>query len=571
VLSDKVTAGYAGPRAPLCTFTTGPAGRVYLDLRMYLCDPETGRYVCLRAGRGFLVVEELTERSDGRSLVGKEIASRAGRGVLSPEEIAAGVEAAPAGLAWLARLAVLAAAVGLDPPTWPSADLDGDGDVDLVDYALLANSFDATGGATYTWDAENRLVAVTPLAPTASDRKVEFGYDYLGRRVVKRVYVWNGSAWVAPQGATECAVRKFIYDGWRVIMELDGSNGDAVLRKHTWGLDLSGSLEGAGGIGGLLGTLDTAGTTDPGDERTFIYFYDANGNVGQLVETTFGPTCGTIAAHYVYTPYGARLNAAGQNEYGQPFRFSTKWFDAETALGYWGYRYYSPESGRWLSRDPLKEDIGGYNLYAYTGNRPVAVTDPLGGCSRLTPEDKAHMAKALADAKNALRSKCTAEGCCLCKTDSEHCEEDADKIVKALTNVLKNWGNGDNRSNDNVGGYLCWDWCRAFHEAAKSVKSDYWEVDRARLRHVDETKKSRPLHYYVKLSACHTRQSQCQVMIDDGWLNPGAWNFVHKDPWPGDNPNYEPIEFEEPRECDPDAPESDQDFRYTCPPIEACP
>ena len=63
---------------------------------------------------------------------------------------------------------------------------------------------------------------------------------------------------------------KLVYDGWRVILELDGRDADAVQREHTWGLDLSGSLEGAGGIGGLLGTLDTAGTITPADDRTFI-------------------------------------------------------------------------------------------------------------------------------------------------------------------------------------------------------------------------------------------------------------------------------------------------------------
>ncbi|HNQ22352.1 MAG TPA: RHS repeat-associated core domain-containing protein [Phycisphaerae bacterium] len=195
--------------------------------------------------------------------------------------------------------------------------------------------------------------------------------------MLKRVYVWNGSAWAAPEGDGEYAVRKFVYDGWRVIMELDGSNGDAVLREHTWGLDLSGSLEGAGGIGGLLGTHDTLGTAGSGDDRTFIYFYDANGNVGQVLETTAGANCGTVAAHYVYTPYGARLNAPAQNEYAQPFRFSTKWFDEETGLGYWGYRYYSPELGRWMSRDPIEEQ-GGVNLYEYVQSMPLTLSDPTG-------------------------------------------------------------------------------------------------------------------------------------------------------------------------------------------------
>jgi len=59
-----------------------------------------------------------------------------------------------------------------------------------------------------------------------------------------------------------------------------------------------------------------------------------------------------------------------------PIRFSTKYWDAETGLGYWGYRYYSARLGRWLSPDPLEED-GGLNLYAYV-NDPLSGFDPLG-------------------------------------------------------------------------------------------------------------------------------------------------------------------------------------------------
>ena len=43
-------------------------------------------------------------------------------------------------------------------------------------------------------------------------------------------------------------------------------------------------------------------------------------------------------------------------------RFSTKYYDAETDLYYYGYRYYSPSLGRWISRDPIEEE-GGVNLY----------------------------------------------------------------------------------------------------------------------------------------------------------------------------------------------------------------
>jgi len=61
---------------------------------------------------------------------------------------------------------------------------------------------------------------------------------------------------------------------------------------------------------------------------------------------------------------------------------STKYFDDESELAHYGYRYYSPELGRSISRDPLVE-IGGYNVYGFVDNAPAYRIDPLG----LTPWD----------------------------------------------------------------------------------------------------------------------------------------------------------------------------------------
>ena len=58
-------------------------------------------------------------------------------------------------------------------------------------------------------------------------------------------------------------------------------------------------------------------------------------------------------------------------------RFSTKYFDAETGLYYYGYRFYSPELMRWITQDPIGED-GGYNLYEFCMNSPLYIVDPLG-------------------------------------------------------------------------------------------------------------------------------------------------------------------------------------------------
>ncbi len=99
----------------------------------------------------------------------------------------------------------------------------------------------ATGSApqqTYTWDAENRLVRVEPTPGTeqAGNYRTEFAYDYLGRRVEKKVYVRNAgnTAWVLGRHS------KYVWTDWLLLLELNGLQSNSIVRKHTWGLDLAG-------------------------------------------------------------------------------------------------------------------------------------------------------------------------------------------------------------------------------------------------------------------------------------------------------------------------------------------
>jgi len=76
-----------------------------------------------------------------------------------------------------------------------------------------------------------------------------------------------------------------------------------------------------------------------------------------------------------------------------PFRFSLEYFDEETELVYYNFRYYSPDLGRWLNRDPLGES-GGFNLYAIAANNIINRWDYLGMCDpsqMFTPEGQAEM------------------------------------------------------------------------------------------------------------------------------------------------------------------------------------
>jgi len=223
--------------------------------------------------------------------------------------------------------------------------------------------------ADYTWDAENRLTTVVPRAPSAASKKLVFTYDYMGRRVRKQVYDWISSAWSLSKDT------KFVYDGWNLLLELNGLSSDAVLRKYTWGLDLSGQggnaspagIHAAGGIGGLLSMNDAGSSTN------HWYFYNANGDIGQLVDSSSG----NFSAKYQYYPYGGEIQAVGTYATTNPFRFSTKYWDAEQQAYYYGYRYHKSKLGRWLSRDPLAE-TGGFDLYVHTANAPTNLVDPDG-------------------------------------------------------------------------------------------------------------------------------------------------------------------------------------------------
>ena len=78
-------------------------------------------------------------------------------------------------------------------------------------------------------------------------------------------------------------------------------------------------------------------------------------------------------------PFGNISASSGSKADDFVFRFSTKYFDGETGLSYYGFRMYSPEMGRWISRDPIGEK-GGANIYGFVNNNAITHLDILGLC-----------------------------------------------------------------------------------------------------------------------------------------------------------------------------------------------
>jgi len=106
----------------------------------------------------------------------------------------------------------------------------------FVPTATETYGYDADGKMTndgrwsFTWDAENRLVSMQALSsvPSGAKKKLDFTYDYQGRRIQKIVSTWNGSAYVP------ASTNRFLDDGWNLIAELNGTNG--LIRSYLWGL-----------------------------------------------------------------------------------------------------------------------------------------------------------------------------------------------------------------------------------------------------------------------------------------------------------------------------------------------
>ena len=221
----------------------------------------------------------------------------------------------------------------------------------------LSSGPPGSGLQTYTYDDENRLINVQFYTTWRTD----FVYDGLGRSA-QAARVSRPGSWVLQ--STTC----YIYDGNRVIQERDGSNTPLV--SYTRGNDLSGSLEGAGGIGGLLAR--SHGYSGGNWSTHNFYHADGNGNVTFMLNSSQ-----SFVAKYRYDPFGNTISSSGSLASANIYRFSSKEIHVNSGMYYYLYRFYDPNLQRWINRDPLEEE-GGINLYRLVANNPINEADLFG-------------------------------------------------------------------------------------------------------------------------------------------------------------------------------------------------
>ena len=219
-----------------------------------------------------------------------------------------------------------------------------------------------------------------PDTPSSSWRRIEWTYEAFGRRIQKVTSIWTNNVWFVVENL------KFVSDPMlfgRHIVELNATN-NTLVRSYVWGLDLSGTMDGVGGVGGLAWvTLHAASGSASG---THFVCYDGNGNIVALINAATGD----VTARYEYGSFGEPIRISGTAATLNPFRFSTKRTDNTTDFVLYEMRIYVASLGRWGSKDPI-EELGGRNLHGFARNNLISRFDRLGLSDHNSPSGNLEM------------------------------------------------------------------------------------------------------------------------------------------------------------------------------------
>jgi RHS repeat-associated protein len=227
-----------------------------------------------------------------------------------------------------------------------------------------------TGDSLWTnvWNGENRRVTIESRSTllAAARRKESWTILADGRWVERIVSTNNGTDYYPAQ------TNRYVWNQQVLLAVLDHTNG--VVVSFMRGLDLSGSLQGAGGVGGVL-VVKAGASAQCGAMASTTHFtcYDGNGNVTALLDAA----AGEASARYEYAPFAEKLRETGPMAKLNPIRYSTQYADDVTGDTKYLFRDYHADTGRWLSRDPIEES-GGRNVYAFVQNTPSNKRDFLG-------------------------------------------------------------------------------------------------------------------------------------------------------------------------------------------------
>ena len=232
----------------------------------------------------------------------------------------------------------------------------------LKEYNGIEYTYDALGNLIYRqlpngenqyyqYDLENQLVRAEIKKPAGNTEIWTYAYDPFGRRLSKERQ--DKLAWTS----TDPKRTHFVWDGSRLLQEYTYKG------CYTYIYTDQDSYE------PLAQVFDNA----KDGKQYFAYFH--TDQIGIPREMT--DIHGNLLWYGEYTAWGRlKKDERVYKDAHQPFRLQNQYFDEETGLHYNFFRYYEPDTGRFINQDPIGL-FGGDNLYSF-GNQVLDFIDPLG-------------------------------------------------------------------------------------------------------------------------------------------------------------------------------------------------
>ena len=194
----------------------------------------------------------------------------------------------------------------------------------------LNGNMTSDGANSYAWDAENRMIKIT--YPGTGNYSA-FSYDGQGK-YASIIETTSGSM---------TSTKEFVWCG-EINSEARSSSGPVTAQYFSMGQSMSG----------------------------VNYFYDLDhlGSTREMLDTS-----ANIKAQYNFDPFG-RITLLSNNV-PSDFQYAGYYSLGRSGLSQTRTRAYSSQAGRFINRDYILE-AGGSNLFAYVGNAPSMIRDPLG-------------------------------------------------------------------------------------------------------------------------------------------------------------------------------------------------
>jgi RHS repeat-associated protein len=243
-----------------------------------------------------------------------------------------------------------------------------------------------TGEITYTYDANNKLTQLVGPSGTTT-----FGYDDNGNMTSMTnpgpVVTTYGYDYESRLTSVDCeagyeAAYTYAADGLRLrVQESNHAHPDRWFQYDGVRPVLEGTL--SGDTFGTLNRYVLEGDSyyDPlifasigGNNR--YYLYDGLGSTRQLLDSNQ-----STADTYSYEAFGNLMSSSGSTPNPYQYVGSLGYYQTGSSLMHLGARYYMPEVGRFLTRDPLRPTSRAFSGYSYCDSLPTQVVDPSGAQS----------------------------------------------------------------------------------------------------------------------------------------------------------------------------------------------